>query len=75
MEKGGLFHVIIHRPYSYLEDEIRRVFAGREDVRIIIDRRYEERRRQDVPIMINRRAADRRRSVDELIKIIIEPEN
>src|SRR6267143_1422399 len=40
-------YIVIRRPYGHLEDEVRRVFAGREDVKVVVDRRAGSRDRRD----------------------------
>jgi len=42
-------YIVIRRPYGHLEDEVRRVFAGREDVKVVVDRRAGERRATHQP--------------------------
>jgi len=40
---GMTSYVIIHREYSYLEPLVRSIFEEAEDVKVLIDRRSEER--------------------------------
>ena len=45
VEKGSKTScMIIHKPYEYLEPAIHSLFGAAEDVRIIVDRRFKERR-------------------------------
>jgi len=64
-------YIIIRRPYGYLEDEVRRVFAGREDVKVVVDRRSSERRATQQPVMVDRRRADRRKAKEELVEVLV----
>jgi hypothetical protein len=41
---GVTSHVIIRRPFEYLEPVVREIFEGAEDVQVILDRRWHERR-------------------------------
>jgi hypothetical protein len=64
-------YIVIQRPYGHLEDEFRRVFAGREDIKVIVDRRSGERRATRQPVSVERRRADRRRAKEELVEVLI----
>ena len=55
-EKAGIMSIIIQRPYSHLEKELRSVFKGERDVKIIVDRRFDERRTGQQVIEVERRA-------------------
>jgi len=70
-ERDGMTYIIIRRPYGYLEDEVRRVFTGRKDVRIVVDRRSSERRTTQQPVMVDRRRADRRKVKEELVEVLV----
>lgn len=73
-EKGpGVMTVIIRRPYAYLEKELRSTFEGQEDVKVIVDRRYRERRTKIQPVEIERRGADRRGPKEELLEVLLSP--
>ena len=67
-------YVIIRQPYSYLEPVVHSMFEGAEDMRVIVDRRFHERRQavaQSVPNRRNSRT-DRRMSspmLDILINV------
>jgi len=67
----GSICIIIKRPYTHLEDELRRTFEGQEDVKIVVDRRYGERRASRQPVSEDRRGADRRKKKDPLVEAII----
>lgn len=70
-EGPGMMSIIIRRPYSHLEKELRSAFEGQEDVKIIVDRRYEERRGSVRPYEIEHRRIDRRRPKEELAEVLI----
>ena len=72
-EAGGMMTIIIRRPYSFLEKELRSVFKGQEDVKVIVDRRYAERRTAIQPVELERRHADRRRPKQELLEVVLSP--
>jgi hypothetical protein len=67
--------VIIRRPYAYLESVVRRTFEEAEDVKVIVDRRWHERRQTAAQWPANRRkpANDRRRS-SPMLDILIDVE-
>ena len=64
-------YIVIRRPYAHLEDEVRRVFAGREDVKVVVDRRSGERRATQQSVSVERRRADRRRAKEELVEVLV----
>jgi hypothetical protein len=63
--------IIIRQPYAFLEKELRSVFKGQEDVTVIVDRRYAERRTKVEPVPLERRRADRRRSKEQLLEVLV----
>ncbi len=70
-EKAGIMSVIIQRPYSHLEKELRSVFKEEKDVKIIVDRRFDERRTSQQAVEVERRHAEQRQPKEELIKAVI----
>lgn len=67
----GLLCIIIRRPFAHLEERFRRVFEGQEDVKVIVDRRYRERRRGARPVAPERRQTDRRGAKDEVGEVVV----
>ena len=47
--------VIVRQSYTYLEPFVRSMFEGADDIRIIVDRRFHERRKVSIPGLPNRR--------------------
>ncbi len=70
-EKAGIMSIIIQRPYFHLEKELYNVFKGEKDVKIIVDRRFDERRTSQQAVEVERRYADQRQPQEELIKAVI----
>ncbi len=70
-EKAGIMSIIIQRPYFHLEKELHSVFKGEKDVKIIVDRRFDERRTSQQAVEVERRYADQRQPKEELIKAVI----
>ncbi len=68
---SGTMCIIIRRPYAHLGEEIRRTFKGQKDVRVVVDRRYGERRLGQQPVVVERRRADRRKSKEQLVEVVI----
>ncbi|HLQ65592.1 MAG TPA: hypothetical protein VK201_12940 [bacterium] len=54
-------HVIVPPAQAHLADPLTRMFEGRGDVEVLVDRRRGERRTQDQVVGSDRRRADRRR--------------
>ena len=56
--------VVIRQAYSFLQPTIASMFEGAEDVQVIIDRRFHDRRRESVQVADERRnrGTDRRAS-------------
>ena len=70
-QAAGVMYIIIRQPYAYLEKELRSTFEGQEDVKVIVDRRYGERRMKTQPVELARRRADRRRPKEELVEVLL----
>jgi hypothetical protein len=69
-------YVIIRREYSYLEPLIRSMFQEAADVRVLIDRRSEERR--DPPTALTEgegRSSTDRRASSPMLDILINVES
>lgn len=65
-------YIVVRRPYAYLEEGLRRAFEAQEDVKVIVDRRYDERRTSTHPAPVERRRAHRRHGKEEPLEIVIE---
>ena len=50
---------------------LRSTFEGQEDVKVIVDRRYGERRTRTQPVELERRHAGRRRPKEELVGVLL----
>ena len=70
-ENPGITSIIIRQPYAHLEKELRRAFNREEDVKVIVDRRYGERRKRLQAVEIERREVDKRRPKEELVEVVI----
>jgi len=70
-ERCGTTSIVIRRPYTHLEKELRSAFKWIEDVKVILDRRYGERRKSQQPVRLERRAADQRRQKEDLVDVVI----
>lgn len=71
--EGGMSYIIIHRSYSYIEEEIRRLFAHAQDVQVLVERRHEDRRRFDVPSDRERRKerGPRRQETTPMLEVVL----
>lgn len=68
--------LVLMRPYAHLEGEMRKEFDGLDDVEVIVDRRFGERRvgerrKGGPPLASERRLADRRQEKEEVLHIIL----
>jgi len=70
-ESAGMMTVVVMRPYAHLEKELRSVFKGQEDVKVISDKRYGERRKRLQAVTKECRKDDRRRPKEELVEVAI----
>jgi len=71
-EKGtGVMSIIIRRPYAYLKNELCSTFEGKEDVKVIVDRRYGERRTRTQSVELERRRTDLRGPKEELVEVLL----
>ena len=64
--------VVIHKPYMYLEPVVRSMFEEAEDVKVIVDRRFHERRVESASSgTANRRKQSDRRQAAPMLDILI----
>ena len=71
-EKGaGMMSIVIRRPYAFLEKALSSTFEGQDNVKVIVDRRYRERRKSKQPVGLERRRADRRDAKHELVELVL----
>ncbi len=65
--------IIIRRPYSFLEPVITSMFESRKDVRVIVDRRFQDRRQtiDDSPPVERRHGLKDRRRSSPMLDILI----
>jgi len=63
--------IVIMQPYARLENELLSAFKGQKDVKVILDRRHEERRKRPQAVAIDRRKTDRRSPKEELVEVLI----
>lgn len=63
--------IIVPRQRAYLGDLLLKAFEGREDVEIVVDRRYGERRTRNQTTAVERRLGPRRRLKQGVIEVVI----
>ena len=68
----GRMSLIVRGPYAHLEDRLRRLFEGRHDVEVILDRRRGQRRARSQADQPERRRADRRTPKEDILEIVLE---
>ena len=61
----------ILRPHADLQEELHKTFKGEKDVKVIVDRRYGERRTSRKPVVKERRRSDQRRTKEQLVEVVI----
>ena len=64
-------YVIIQKPHSYLEPVVRKIFEGAEDVQVVVDRRWHERRHVGCPVPADRRTLPDRRVSAPMLDVLI----
>jgi hypothetical protein len=68
-------YVILRKEYAYLEPIVRSMFDEAQDVRVLVDRRWHERRRASDPVPVgNRRMVSDRRMAAPMLDILINVE-
>ena len=70
-ERAGIMTIVVQRPYTHLEKELRDAFKGQEDVKVILDRRYGERRKRPEAVQLDRRKSDRRSPKKDMVEVVI----
>ena len=68
----GRMLLIVRQPYGHLEERLRRVFEGRDDIVVIPDRRRSDRRTGARPVQDERRRAERRSRKEEMLEVVFE---
>ena len=71
---AGMMSIIIRQHYAYLEKELCSTFEGQEDVKVIVDRRYGQRRTRTQTVELERRDADQRGPKEELVEVLLSAE-
>jgi hypothetical protein len=71
----GTMYIIIKQAHAYLQESLRRAFERQENVQVIVDRRYGERRTTPGSVAVERRQADRRRPREHLVEVIVTEES
>lgn len=66
-----MMSIIIKHPFSHLEKELRSAFEAQDDVKVIVDRRYGQRRRKMQPVEMELRRVHRRSPKEELVEVLI----
>ena len=61
MRGNSVYVLIISRDCPQMQQELATALHGRKDIRVILDRRYGQRRADDQPVPTERRRTDRRR--------------
>ncbi len=64
-------YVIIHKSHRYLEPVVREIFEGAEDIHVVVDRRWHERRQIAHQVPGNRRSVLDRRASAPMLDILI----
>ena len=59
-ESAESMNILVRRPHSHLAEDLRRVYADQKQVNIIVDRRYDDRRKVNQPVDFDCRVGDRR---------------
>ena len=71
LKGAGSTYIVVNRTYSHLAKELDTAFERDQDVRIILDRRYGDRRIVQQPIASERRQIERRNSKEKIIEVVI----
>jgi hypothetical protein len=70
-EGSGIMTIVIFRPYTHLEKELRNAFKGQKDFKVTLDKRNGERRKQQKAVERERRRVDRRIPKHEIVEVAI----
>ncbi len=57
-------NILVRRPHSYMADELRKLYEDQDQVNIIVDRRYSDRRQKPKPFNNDCRVSERRSSTE-----------
>lgn len=62
-------NILVRRSHSYMADELRKLYEDQDQVNIIVDRRYGDRRQESKPVGHDCRDTDRRSSTERNMKM------
>jgi hypothetical protein len=68
-EHAGEMNILVRRPHSYMADELRKLYEDQDQVSVIVDRRYNDRRQKSTPVGRNFRISERRSSTERNVKM------
>ncbi len=68
-ESSGEMNILIRRPHSYMADELRKLYADQDQVNVIVDRRYSDRRQKSSPVNYECRSVERRSPAERNVKM------
>ena len=62
-------NILVRRPHSYMADELRKLYEDQDQVNIIVDRRYGDRRQKLKPVNNDCRSVERRSAAERNTKM------
>jgi hypothetical protein len=68
-EPSGEMNILVRRPHAYMADELRKLYEDQEQVNVIVDRRYGNRRQKLNPVDNDCRSVERRRPAERNVKM------
>ena len=69
--QNSQIHIIVRRPFAYLTQNLLKVFEGQDDIDVMVDRRFSQRRRTGTDFLPERRSKERRQMKENLIDVVI----
>jgi hypothetical protein len=62
----GRIVIVLERPYDFLKGELANVFEEQSEIRVVVDRRFADRRHKNEVVTSERRNCDRRASTGKI---------
>jgi hypothetical protein len=68
---SGRIVIVLERPYDFLKEELESVFEEQSEIKVVVDRRFADRRLKKEVVTSERRNCDRRASKGKIGSAII----
>jgi hypothetical protein len=68
-ESSGKMNILVRRPHAYMANDLRKLYKDQDQVNIIVDRRYSDRRQKSSTVNNDCRSFERRSPSERNVKM------